>query len=110
MIALRHVTKRFGDRVALDDISLTVEPGHTHVLLGSSGAGKSTILKIVLGLLKPDAGDVSIDTDRGAGGPMAHIAVEAAWLVLRIRLGITRAPLIQIPAAPSLDITSGGTP
>src|SRR2546430_16242691 len=73
MIALRHVTKRFGDRVALDDISLTVEPGHTHVLLGSSGAGKSTILKIVLGLLKPDAGDVSIDTDRGEGGPMAHI-------------------------------------
>ena len=73
MIALRHVTKRFGDRVALDDISLTVEPGRTHVLLGSSGAGKSTVLKIILGLLKPDAGDVRIETDRAAGGPMAHI-------------------------------------
>ena len=73
MIVLRHVTKRFGDRVALDDISLTVEPGRTHVLLGSSGAGKSTILKIILGLLKPDAGDVGIDTDRAAGGPMAQI-------------------------------------
>src|SRR3989442_350451 len=39
MIALRHVTKRFGGRVALDDVSLTVEPGATHVLLGSGGAG-----------------------------------------------------------------------
>jgi osmoprotectant transport system ATP-binding protein len=73
MIALRHVTKRFGNRVALDDISLTVEPGRTHVLLGSSGAGKSTILRIVLGLLEPDAGGVSIDRDRTAGAPTPHI-------------------------------------
>jgi len=71
MIALRHVTKRFGDRVALDDISLAVEPGRTHVLLGSSGSGKSTILRIVLGLVRPDAGDVSIETD-GSTGPSAH--------------------------------------
>jgi osmoprotectant transport system ATP-binding protein len=68
MIALRHVSKRFDGHVALDDVSLTVEPGRTHVLLGSSGAGKSTILKIVLGLLSPDAGDVSIDTD-GTAAP-----------------------------------------
>ena len=68
MIALRHVTKRFGDRVALDDISLTVEPGRTHVLLGSSGSGKSTILRVVLGLVRADSGDVSIDTD-GSPGP-----------------------------------------
>jgi osmoprotectant transport system ATP-binding protein len=67
MIALRHVTKRFGDRVALDDISLAVEPGRTHVLLGSSGSGKSTILRIVLGLVRPDAGDVSIETDDSTG-------------------------------------------
>ena len=73
MIALRHVTKRFGTRVALDDISLTVEPGRTHVLLGSSGSGKSTILRIVLGLLRPDAGDVTVDTDGAAGPPTRHI-------------------------------------
>ena len=96
MIALRHVTKRFGDRVALDDISLTVEPGRTHVLLGSSGAGKSTILKIVLGLLKPDAGDVSVDTDRGAGGPMAHIGyvVQAGALYPHL----TAARNVTLPA------------
>jgi len=71
MIALRHVTKRFGDRVALDDISLAVEPGRTHVLLGSSGSGKSTILRIVLGLVRPDAGDVRIEAD-GSTGSSAH--------------------------------------
>src|SRR5437870_5202150 len=73
MIALRHVTKRFGPRAALDDISLTVEPGRTHVLLGSSGSGKSTILRIVLGLLRPDAGDVTVDTDGAAGPPTRHV-------------------------------------
>ena len=73
MIALRHVSKRFDNRVALDDISLTVEPGRTHVLLGSSGAGKSTILKIVLGLIRPDAGEVIIETDGTAGPPAQQI-------------------------------------
>ena len=61
MIALRNVTKTFGGRVALDDVSLTVESGETHVLLGSTGSGKSTILKLVLGLLRPDSGEVCVD-------------------------------------------------
>jgi osmoprotectant transport system ATP-binding protein len=61
MIALRNVTKTFGNRVALDDVSLTVEPGQTHVLLGSTGSGKSTILKLILGLLRPDSGTVRVD-------------------------------------------------
>jgi len=61
MIALRHVSKRFGGRVALDDVSLTVDAGTTHVLLGSTGSGKSTILKIILGLLRPDSGEVRVE-------------------------------------------------
>ena len=61
MIALRHVSKRFDGRVALDDVSLTVEAGVTHVLLGSTGSGKSTILKIILGLIRPDTGDVRVE-------------------------------------------------
>ena len=61
MIALRHVCKTFDGRVALDDVSLTVESGATHVLLGSTGSGKSTILKIILGLVRPDSGDVRVE-------------------------------------------------
>ena len=61
MIALRGVTKRFGDRVALDAVSLDVRPASTHVLLGSSGSGKSTVLRLVLGLIEPDAGEVQVD-------------------------------------------------
>ena len=61
MIALRGVSKRFGGALALDGISLDVPAGTTHVLLGSSGSGKSTILRLVLGLTAPDAGTVTVD-------------------------------------------------
>jgi osmoprotectant transport system ATP-binding protein len=61
MIALRDVTKTFGGRVAVDHVSLALEPGTTRILLGSSGSGKSTILRLVLGLLAPDAGEVLVD-------------------------------------------------
>jgi osmoprotectant transport system ATP-binding protein len=61
MIVLRGVSKTFDGRLALDDVSLTVESGTTHVLLGSTGSGKSTILKIILGLVRPDAGEVRVE-------------------------------------------------
>ena len=61
MIALRGVTKRFAGRVAVDDVSLELRSGATHVLLGSSGAGKSTVLRLVLGLVTPDRGEILLD-------------------------------------------------
>lgn len=61
MIELRHVSKTFEGRLALDDVSLSVATGTTHVLLGSTGSGKSTILKLVLGLVRPDAGEVRVE-------------------------------------------------
>ncbi|HMH75425.1 MAG TPA: ATP-binding cassette domain-containing protein, partial [Candidatus Udaeobacter sp.] len=61
MIAVHEVTKRFGATPALDAVSLEVRPGTTHVLLGSSGSGKSTVLRLILGLIWPDAGSVRVD-------------------------------------------------
>jgi len=61
MIALRAVTKRFGERVALDGVSMEFRSHATHVVLGSSGSGKSTVLRLILGLLAPDAGEVAVE-------------------------------------------------
>ena len=66
LITLGRVTKRFGQRAVVDDVSLSVAAGTTHVLLGSSGSGKSTVLRLVLGLLRPDAGEVRVEA-RGIG-------------------------------------------
>jgi sulfate transport system ATP-binding protein len=60
MIAARGITKRFGDFVALDDVSLEVPDGSLTALLGPSGSGKSTLLRIIAGLETPDEGTVEI--------------------------------------------------
>ena len=58
-LVIDHVTKRFGDIVALDDASFTVEPGRIFGLLGANGAGKTTSMRIVLDILRADAGRVT---------------------------------------------------
>jgi len=60
-IAVRRVSKRFGNFVALDGVDLSVETGQLTALLGPSGGGKSTLLRIIGGLEEPDAGHVVID-------------------------------------------------
>src|SRR5436309_3139092 len=57
-ILVRNVSKRFGDFVAVDDVSLEVEGGSLTALLGPSGSGKSTLLRIIAGLEWPDAGEI----------------------------------------------------
>ena len=61
MIELKGLTKRFDDFVALDNIDLTIPEGTAFGLLGSNGAGKSTILRILSGIYKQEAGDAHID-------------------------------------------------
>jgi ABC-2 type transport system ATP-binding protein len=53
------ISKRFGDVVALDDVSFRVDPGRIFGLLGANGAGKTTSMRIVLDILRPDSGSVS---------------------------------------------------
>jgi len=59
-IGVHNVTKRFGDFVALDDVSLAIPTGSLTVLLGPSGSGKSTLLRVIAGLEQPDSGEVAI--------------------------------------------------
>jgi phospholipid/cholesterol/gamma-HCH transport system ATP-binding protein len=63
VIALENVFLAFDERPILEDISVSVQPGETLVIVGESGTGKSTILKLILRLLVPDSGAVSIDGD-----------------------------------------------
>ncbi len=59
-LELKNVTKRFGAKVAVDDLSLTVEPGSFLGLLGRNGAGKSTTLKMATSLVEPTSGTISV--------------------------------------------------
>lgn len=58
MLELQGLRKAFGDRVALDGLSLTVEPGQLLGFVGANGAGKTTAMRIALGVLRPDEGEV----------------------------------------------------
>jgi ABC-type transporter Mla maintaining outer membrane lipid asymmetry ATPase subunit MlaF len=58
MVELRDVVMEFEDKKVLDDLSLTVQPQERLVVMGQSGSGKSTILRLILGILQPNAGEV----------------------------------------------------
>jgi len=61
MIELEHVTKRYGDKLAVDDLTFTVKPGTVTGFLGPNGAGKSTTMRMILGLDAPTAGRARVD-------------------------------------------------
>ncbi len=60
-LQVRDVTARYGDNVVLRDVDLAVEPGTTTAILGPSGCGKTTLLRVVAGFHRPDAGTVRLD-------------------------------------------------
>ena len=71
-IELRGVKKRFGPKVVLDGVDLVVNPGESLVIIGGSGTGKSVTIKSILGILRPDAGQVFVD-----GEDVTHITGRA---------------------------------
>ncbi|GAA3215245.1 hypothetical protein GCM10020216_022240 [Nonomuraea helvata] len=64
VIELQHLTKRYGDTLAVDDLSFKVEPGHVTGFLGPNGAGKSTTMRLILGLDAPTSGQALVNGRR----------------------------------------------
>lgn len=61
MIEVRHLTKRYGDTLAVDDLNFTIEKGRIYGFLGPNGAGKSTTMNIITGYLASTDGSVTIN-------------------------------------------------
>lgn len=107
-IEVHNVTKRFGEFVALDDVSVTVSDGALMALLGPSGGGKSTLLRVIAGLETPDQGSVSIGGQdvthaparaRGVGFVFQHYAPFKHMTVYdNVAFGLTvrRAPKDEV--------------
>jgi len=100
VIALRGVSKRFGTHQALDDVSLTVVPHTTEVLLGGSGSGKSTVLRLILGLVAVDAGEVTVDGVRVEPATRSDIQRRIGYVVQEGALypHLTAAGNVGLPA------------
>lgn len=70
VLEAQHLTRQFGERTAVADITFSVEPGEVYGFLGPNGAGKSTTIRIILGLLRPSAGRVLVN---GADATRQHV-------------------------------------
>ena len=60
MLNISHFTKRYGDKIAVDDLSLHIAPGEIYGFIGHNGAGKTTTIKSVVGILPFEAGDITV--------------------------------------------------
>lgn len=88
-LELQAITKSFGSLVANDGISLTLEPGQIHAILGENGAGKSTLMNVLYGLYQPDSGEIVID------GLVQHFAGPGD--AMRAGIGMVHQHFMLIP-------------
>jgi ABC-2 type transport system ATP-binding protein len=112
LVEVKAVTKRYGEVVAVDGVSLAVQAGETYALVGANGAGKSTLIRSIVGITTPDAGDVSVcgeEMRRHAARAKRHIGYLPEELILYERLtgreylqlvaGLKQGEAQQVPAA-----------
>lgn len=82
MIKIINVTKKFGKKVALNNINLEIADGETLAIIGGSGSGKSTLLRLMIGLIQPTSGEIWIGNDE-----ISHMS-EKEIMRVRLRMGM----------------------
>ncbi len=80
-IQLKQINKSYDNVKALNDISLKIEEGKTTVLIGSSGCGKTTLIRIIIGLIKKDSGEVIIDNREISSVDLLEIRKQMGYVV-----------------------------
>ncbi len=84
IIEVRNLVKHFGPVIALNGVSLSVEPGQVHCLLGDNGAGKSTLIKTLSGVHKPTSGEFLLKANRLSSTVRAMRSITALRRSIRI--------------------------
>ena len=108
-LTLTGITKKYPSVVANDGVSLTVQPGEIHAVLGENGAGKSTLMKIIYGAVKPDAGQVLWNGSEvahrqpGARARQLGIAMVFQHFSLFDTLTVTENIALGLPSDTKLD-------
>ena len=110
VIDVEHLHKRYGEKVAVDDVSLTVEEGEIFGILGRNGAGKTTAVECIVGLRRPDRGRVrvlGIDPQRGGPRLREQVGVQLQESELPDKLTVAEAiglygSFYRTPAAAAL--------
>lgn len=108
MLELRNISKRFGDVLANDQVSIKVEPGTIHAIVGENGAGKSTAMRIAYGFYKADSGEILIDGQvHSIGSPHDAIALGIGMVHQHFMLvdTMTVAENIVLGAEPGSAVT-----
>ena len=103
-LSVQSVTKAYGATVALDDASFSVAPGEVHALLGENGAGKSTIVKLLSGLILPDRGSIALFGERVVLSRPADAqrhGVQTAFQELTLVRDLTVLDNMLLPRAPT---------
>jgi iron complex transport system ATP-binding protein len=109
ILAAEHITVSRGSRTILRDVSLQAHAGEFIAVLGPNGAGKSTLLKVLAGLLKPDSGEVLLDSERLTAISLRRLAGRRAYLPQNPHLEwpISVERLVALGLTPRLPATGG---